>query len=307
MMKEKITNLDINFLDEELEECLCDPPFFERPEEPITEIDSFVHGHFALGDRVYYIRPYNMYKIKCGTIKQFIWKEDKGLFPYYKIVLDNGDVVEDHELFHTLAEARAEVIEDLKCSLINSRNFLVGLQREIAINERRLATLQSYDEKIKEQKIINAMKQEEKQNLETLPQVSGQRPVKLLMSLYLGDDLPISDNSGWGYGKDDAVVIATENPMEGVGFEYQFVEQRAQLEVLELDELHPEKNHYFESFRRLRQSIKIIGDVHYDIIEAEVTVTDDDDNETKYRTQCWFNVDKLFEGYSKISEKYKKD
>lgn len=78
MIKEKITKLDVSLLDEELEDFMCDPPLFEKPEEPITEIDLFLYGHFALGDRVYYLRPFKMHKIKCSTIKQFIWKDDRG-------------------------------------------------------------------------------------------------------------------------------------------------------------------------------------------------------------------------------------
>ena len=153
MIKEKITELDLNLFDEELDE------EFDRdsciPEEPITEIDTFVYGHFALGDRVYYIRPFNMCKIKCSTIKQFVWKcyDDYNLFPDYEIVLDNGDVVRDSDLFHTLADARSQVIEDLKSLIVNGHNRLVGLQREIAIYERRLATLENFDEKIRNQSI----------------------------------------------------------------------------------------------------------------------------------------------------------
>ena len=144
-----ITDLDLSLLDEELEKEFRSNGLI--PEEPITEINTFGCGHFALGDKVYYIRPYNMCKIKCSTIKQFIWKCDDFIFPDYDIVLDNGDVVRDNDLFRTLAAVRAEVIERLKSSIVNDRNSLAGLQRRIAINKRRLATFQSYDEKIRNQ------------------------------------------------------------------------------------------------------------------------------------------------------------
>jgi len=39
----------------------------------------------------------------------------------------------------------------LKSSIVNGYNSLAALQRKIAINERRLATLESYEEKIKNQ------------------------------------------------------------------------------------------------------------------------------------------------------------
>ncbi len=148
MIKEKITELNKSIIDEEVDEVKDDDCI---PEGAITEIDTFVYGHFALGDRVYYIRPFCMHKIKSGTIKQFIWKCDDLMFPDYDIVLDNGDVLRDSDLFRTLAAVRAEVIERLKSSIVNERNRLVGLQRRIAINERRLATLENYDKKIRNQ------------------------------------------------------------------------------------------------------------------------------------------------------------
>ena len=64
-------------------------------------------------------------------------------------MLDNGDVVRDIDLFRTLADVRAEVVKRLKSSIVNDYNRLVGLQRKIAINERRLATLENYDKKIR--------------------------------------------------------------------------------------------------------------------------------------------------------------
>ena len=69
MIKEKITELNKSIIDEEVDE-VKDDGF--NPEGPITEINTFVYGHFAVGDRVYYIRPFCMYKIKSGTIKQFM-------------------------------------------------------------------------------------------------------------------------------------------------------------------------------------------------------------------------------------------
>ena len=147
-----ITDLDLSLLDEELEKEFRSNGLI--PEVPITEINTLGCGHFALGDKVYYIRPYNMCKIKCSTIKQFIWKCDDydGYFiPDYDIVLDNGDVVRDIDLFRTLADVRAEVVKRLKSSIVNGYNSLAALQRKIAINERRLATLESYEEKIKNQ------------------------------------------------------------------------------------------------------------------------------------------------------------
>lgn len=143
--KEKITEQDdFSYYEEGLEKKS------RIPQEPITEIETLKSEHFALGDRVYYIRPYRMCKVKCSTIKQFIWDRDL-ILPGYDIVLDNGDVVRDSELFHTLADARSKVIEELKFFIANDKKMVMGLQREIAIFERRLATLKSLDEKKRNQ------------------------------------------------------------------------------------------------------------------------------------------------------------
>ena len=139
------------------------------------------------------------------------------------------------------------------------------------------------------------MEKEAQNDTKMMPHVDNDVPAKVLMSFYLEGDLPI--DGGWGYGKDDAVVITTDNPAEGVHLEYEFTEQRAQLEALKIEGC------YYDSFQSLRQSVRIIDKIHYDVIEAEVTMCDDDDNETKYRTECWFNVEKLFESYSKLIKK----
>ena len=145
MEKKKITEQDdFSYYEEGLENKS------RIPQEPITEIETLKSEHFALGDRVYYIRPYRMCKVKCSTIKQFIWDRDL-ILPGYDIVLDNGDVVRDRELFHTLADARSKVIEELKFFIANDKKMVMGLQREIAIFERRLATLKSLDEKKRNQ------------------------------------------------------------------------------------------------------------------------------------------------------------
>lgn len=145
MEKKKITEQDdFSYYEEGLEKKS------RIPQEPITEIKTLKSEHFALGDRVYYIRPYRMCKVKCSTIKQFIWDRNL-ILPGYDIVLDNGDVVRDTELFHTLADARSKVIEELKFFIANDKKMVMGLQREIAIFERRLATLKSLDEKKRNQ------------------------------------------------------------------------------------------------------------------------------------------------------------
>ena len=129
----------------------------------------------------------------------------------------------------------------------------------------------------------------------TLPQAKQEGSIKLRMSLFYDydfDQLPIE--GGWGYDKDDAVVFTSDDAMECIGLEYEIAKMRASQQVYALNDQHPEKDLYFESFRPLKQSLMEIDGTPYDVIEGEVTVLDDDDNATKYRTECWFNIKSFF-------------
>ena len=139
------------------------------------------------------------------------------------------------------------------------------------------------------------MKKNEENVVNPLPHVEEKGSIKLRMSLFYDydfDQLPIE--GGWGYGKDDAVVFTTDDSMECIGLEYEIAEMRSRFEVNALDDQHPEKDLYFESFHPLKQSLMEIDGTPYDVIEGEVTLLDDDDNETKYRTECWFNIKSFF-------------
>ena len=142
------------------------------------------------------------------------------------------------------------------------------------------------------------MKKNEENATPTLPQANPEGSIKLRMSLFYDydfDQLPIE--GGWGYGKDDAVVFTSDDSMECIGLEYEIAAMRSRFEVDALDDQHPEKNFYFKSFQRMRQSLVEIDKTNYDVIEGEVTVLDDDDNETIYRTECWFNIKSFFGKY----------
>ena len=139
------------------------------------------------------------------------------------------------------------------------------------------------------------MKKNEENVVTPLPHVEEKGSIKLRMSLFYDydfDQLPIE--GGWGYGKDDAVVFTSDDAMECIGLEYEIAEMRSRFEVNALDDQHPEKDLYFESFHPLKQSLMEIDGTPYDVIEGEVTVLDDDDNATKYRTECWFNIKCFF-------------
>lgn len=139
------------------------------------------------------------------------------------------------------------------------------------------------------------MKKNEENVVNPLPHVEEKGSIKLRMSLFYDydfDQLPIE--GGWGYGKDDAVVFTSDDAMECIGLEYEIAKMRASQQVYALNDQHPEKDLYFESFHPLRQILMEIDGTPYDVIEGEVTVLDDDDNATKYRTECWFNIKSFF-------------
>ena len=142
------------------------------------------------------------------------------------------------------------------------------------------------------------MKKNEENVVNPLPHVEEKGSIKLRMSLFYDydfDQLPIE--GGWGYGKDDAVVFTSDDAMECIGLEYEIAKMRASQQVYALDDQHPEKDLYFESFHPLKQSLMEIDGTPYDVIEGEVTVLDDDVNATKYRTECWFNIKSFFGKY----------
>ncbi len=130
----------------------------------------------------------------------------------------------------------------------------------------------------------------EENNVNTLPHMSDEIPAMIYMTLALGE-APIS--GGWGYTRDDAVVIETDDPMKGVAFEYDFIEHRTHLEVAEID-----GDCYIGEFKRLQQSLEFHDDVPYDVVTCCVTlVNDDDETIGEHTVQCWFNIKQFFGNY----------
>ena len=135
----------------------------------------------------------------------------------------------------------------------------------------------------------------EEKNVNTLPHLSTDVPTRFMMLLPLGD-LPIS--GGWGYSREDAVVIETDDPMEGVSLEYKFIEQRTRFEVCELED-----EYYLEHYERERQALVFHDEVPYDIITYKVTIGNfEDDSTTEHIVQCWFNIAQFFGKYCKYDD-----
>ncbi|MBQ9772074.1 MAG: hypothetical protein IJW23_09660 [Lentisphaeria bacterium] len=131
---------------------------------------------------------------------------------------------------------------------------------------------------------------------------------------------------GWGYDKENAVVITETDPSEGVSLEYEFIEQRAYEELI-----FSRQNG--EEYRGIHlgspsQSLHDINGVPHDHIEMEVTALplkaweelradilahngyeDDEAGKARlqerietvkitYKTECWFNISEFFGKYS---------
>lgn len=122
----------------------------QPPKEPVTRISRLFYDDLALGDKVYYIHPASRHSIRRGTIKSFVWIGNRRYIGYdYDIELDNGVVVSCDNVFHTIDEAREHVISNLTRHLNSVQNKLASLQHDVELTKRRLATLKSYEKKVK--------------------------------------------------------------------------------------------------------------------------------------------------------------
>jgi hypothetical protein len=141
--------------------------------------------------------------------------------------------------------------------------------------------------------------------------------------------LPISDyleetpiwigrKSGWGYSKEDALKMATDNSVEGIHNEYVFAEFRSRIEVQEVLKM------YYAGFERCGQRL-VGGAIHrYDVITFKVYLfteedwtflKDDYESHNNYQSdeaglkvhtelrnqrmkyyisECWINIDEFY-------------
>lgn len=95
--------------------------------------------------------------------------------------------------------------------------------------------------------------------------VTEEPPREVLAAKYPTDEWPIS--GGWGYTKDDAVVVDIDNESDGVEFEHRFLECRTRVEAANMG-LHLAQY----EFSLLRQSL--VGgddDQYFDKMVMRVT------------------------------------
>ena len=129
----------------------------------------------------------------------------------------------------------------------------------------------------------------------------------------------IGQQSGWGYTKDDALIMACENSMEGIHNEYLFAEARSLAEVQDVLKM------CFAGIQRCGQRLVTDGPKHhYDVISFKVYLFTEEDwnflkddfeshdeykndetglrmhNELRnqrikyYATECWINIDEFY-------------
>ncbi|MBR3710495.1 MAG: hypothetical protein IKM99_05980 [Bacteroidales bacterium] len=129
----------------------------------------------------------------------------------------------------------------------------------------------------------------------------------------------IGQRSGWGYGKEDALIMDTDNSMDGIHNEYVFAEYRSKIEV------HKVLKMYYAGFERCGQRLVTDGpNQHYDVVSFKVYLFAEEDwvflkkdyeshngykddeaglerhtqlrnDRIKYYTsECWINIDSFF-------------
>ena len=102
---------------------------------------------------------------------------------------------------------------------------------------------------------------------------------------------PVS--GGWGYSREDAVVIELEDGCAGVHLEYQFMECRSYLEAKKCSSKGMKVTGI--NTELIMQSLTFgEGGKPYDRLKMEVTVFLEGEKEIKYEEDGWFDISKFF-------------
>jgi hypothetical protein len=102
---------------------------------------------------------------------------------------------------------------------------------------------------------------------------------------------PVS--GGWGYSREDAVVIELDDERDGVHLEYQFLEARCYLEVMKCASKGV-KLEVLDIDRKMQNLVFGEGGKSYDKLTMEVTATLNGEEEVKYEVVGWFDISKFF-------------
>ena len=105
---------------------------------------------------------------------------------------------------------------------------------------------------------------------------------------------PVS--GGWGYSREDAVVIELDDERDGVHLEYQFLEARCYLEAMKCASKGV-KLEVLQIDRKMQKLVFGEGGKSYVRLTMEVTATQDGEKEVKYEVVRWFDISKFFGNY----------
>lgn len=99
-------------------------------------------------------------------------------------------------------------------------------------------------------------------------------PVQILSEHFSNHNWPI--NGGWGYSKEDAVVLEVDNSRKGINLEYRYLEYRTYEEAI----IFRPKGQKLAGFRFERISQRLEGGEggkHYDVITMKVSAYKEED------------------------------
>ena len=105
---------------------------------------------------------------------------------------------------------------------------------------------------------------------------------------------PVS--GGWGYSREDAVVIELDDERDGVHLEYQFLEARCYLEAMKCASKGV-KLEVLQIDRKMQRLVFGEGGKSYDKLTMEVTAALDGEKEVKYEVVGWFDISRFFGNY----------
>jgi hypothetical protein len=160
---------------------------------------------------------------------------------------------------------------------------------------------------------------------------SEETPREIIVAFYVSNSGELPINGGWGYTKEDAVVIDKEDPVvlkgilfDGVGIEYIFVEERIDEELIRYES--EDGKYSVIRWNLLEQRLIFDDDRKYDVLSYEVTAVLESDWDTlktewesntelqgseseaeiwahiekrnikmiTYSTECWFDITSFY-------------
>lgn len=94
----------------------------------------------------------------------------------------------------------------------------------------------------------------------------------------------------WGYSREDAVVINTDDDTKGFQMEYIFAEERSRMECI-----HCYNNACYVKVKRISQKLIRQDGKCFDVLTFKVYLfTQGEKLKEYYQTECWFDITNFF-------------